>query len=506
MINFLKVKNHKGINEVTLNDLGHINVLCGKNNSGKTSILESVNSDKHVVFGKQIKQTDQEWLEEIFRPTAESLAKPHKSLTMPWFGDSIRKMIMKNTVWFLDEKDEIIKEFQIYLDENEYIKNNVEIFKLDNLIDKYFENIIKNHKQILINPKRNLESGVKIDFNQDIKPDGYGLLNRLFFLKNQDIKSDDHKTYQNILTAFEKITGHNLEITPDRHNNITLYFKLKDGANWITSDACGLGLSDTLIMITFSLDFEYNLIMIEEPENHLNPEIQKRFLSFIKKIKSRQFIMSTHSSIFLDPFIVDKIIYTEFDEYIKVKDETSKSEILYSLGYSVADNIVSDVIVLTEGPTDIPVLSTICNWMEFGENYNLKFWPLGGDIMQHLDLSVFAEMKKVIALVDSDPGSSVSRTRFIEKCRELGIKCHKLERYSIENYFTLEALQKVFPELSEIKVLNPDLKVDVQLGFGEDKSIKRRNRKIIEQMKIEDILETDLYKFCLEIRSICESK
>jgi AAA15 family ATPase/GTPase len=34
-------KPHKGITEnVILRDLGKINVICGKNNSGKTSILE----------------------------------------------------------------------------------------------------------------------------------------------------------------------------------------------------------------------------------------------------------------------------------------------------------------------------------------------------------------------------------------------------------------------------------------------------------------------------------
>lgn len=42
MFESLKLKEHKGITEVKLARLGHINVFCGKNNSGKTSLLEAI--------------------------------------------------------------------------------------------------------------------------------------------------------------------------------------------------------------------------------------------------------------------------------------------------------------------------------------------------------------------------------------------------------------------------------------------------------------------------------
>jgi predicted ATP-dependent endonuclease of OLD family len=82
-------------------------------------------------------------------------------------------------------------------------------------------------------------------------------------------------------------------------------------------------------MVTRSIISNASVIFIEEPENHLHPEIQKRFLSFIKSIKSKQFILSTHSSVFLDPFLVDKIFYVYYNGEVKVTDETSKSEMLY---------------------------------------------------------------------------------------------------------------------------------------------------------------------------------
>ena len=42
MMKEIKLKTYKGIKEVSVTSLGHINVICGKNNSGKSSILEAI--------------------------------------------------------------------------------------------------------------------------------------------------------------------------------------------------------------------------------------------------------------------------------------------------------------------------------------------------------------------------------------------------------------------------------------------------------------------------------
>ena len=55
-----------------------------------------------------------------------------------------------------------------------------------------------------------------------------------------------------------------------------------------------------------------SIICIEEPESHVHPEMQKKFLSFVKERKQKQFIFSTHSNIFIDPNIADKIFYSYF--------------------------------------------------------------------------------------------------------------------------------------------------------------------------------------------------
>ena len=262
-------------------------------------------------------------------------------------------------------------------------------------------------------------------------------------------------------------------------------------------------------MITFIIDFDYKFLFIEEPESHLHPEMQKKLLNFIRSVKSKQFIFSTHANTFLNANMVDRIFYLEFDTNVKIIDETSISKMLYNLGYSVVDNLVNDAVVLTEGPRDIPVILKIFEWLGVDNKYKISFWPLGGDIMASLDLSVFSERNNVFALVDNDPGSSAARTRFLRNCKNFNILCHKLNRYSLENYFTLDAIKECFQdkELEKITILKPDEKVDKQIGFfSKGKTIKIKNDKIINKMTLEDIRETDLYDFCLEIKENLKDK
>jgi len=254
------------------------------------------------------------------------------------------------------------------------------------------------------------------------------------------------------------------------------------------------------------MDGEESFVMIEEPENHIHPDMQRRLLKFINSVEDKQFFIATHSNVFLDPSYVDKTYYVKNEAAtIQLYDNTTKASILRDIGYSVVDNLVSDVIILTEGPSDKIVIEEVCRKMQFWSSYEIKCWPMAGDIMSQLDLSVFEEHignNKIIALIDHDNISKPFREDFKKMCKEYKIDCTQLERYAIENYIPLKVLKicKKFHVPDTITEIKPNEKLKEQIGFN----IKKSLRWLIRKTLLEDIEGTDLYKFCEKIRSIAE--
>jgi 5S rRNA maturation endonuclease (ribonuclease M5) len=277
---------------------------------------------------------------------------------------------------------------------------------------------------------------------------------------------------------------------------VELRFRRKGGA-WIQAADCGLGLQELLIILYFALASEHEVVLIEEPENHLHPEIQRRLIAFLREKTGKQFFLSTHSSVFLNTQFADRVFTCRMTDSVQVENATSRAVLLTELGYSIADNLVSDLVVLCEGPKDKPVLEEFFQKMGLTERYNIKVWPLGGDIMDQLDLSVFQETHKLIALLDQDPGSSAIRKRFQKKCEELKIPVTRLKRYALENYFSVAAIAAYMKGQmpAGITELAPDKPVADQLGF----EVKKNGGKIAKEMKLEDLKGTDLEEFLNQV-------
>ncbi|MEK3826388.1 AAA family ATPase [Paenibacillus sp. FSL K6-1558] len=502
MFTDIKIFTHKAIKEEKLEGLRKINVICGKNNSGKTSILEALTIEGKYFIGRKL--TDIERLKQLLQPMLDKSEIVDKLEVMESFETFLKDYgPSQPTIYESDIQNQSLEIMRGF-------KNGASLV-ISKILKDYLDKPAAKYKPIYIPAKRHLESKVSYDSLGSSLPNGEGLINRLFYLKSQDLNSKEYKKFEEISDVFQKITKSSFSIIPDQNNNLLLRFGTLETV-WIEADHSGMGLKDILVIICYSLDFEYNVILIEEPESHLHPEFQKNLLLFLSKARGKQFIISTHSSVFVNPYLVDKIFYSEIkDSSLVVSDQTYKAQILQNLGYSAVENIVSDVVILTEGPTDIPIYSKILEWDGVLHEYNIKFWPLGGDIMAYVDLDVFSERNNVIAIIDNDPGSSVARTRFARECEEKGIRCIRLERYSIENYFTIAALQKVLKDEmpSNLTTIRSDQSLDVQLGFAKDgkkrRSIKPLNRSIIKEMSQSDFKGTDLETFPFEVRELCEA-
>ncbi len=103
------------------------------------------------------------------------------------------------------------------------------------------------------------------------------------------------------------------------------------------------------------------LIAIEEPENHLHPKLQKKFVGAVKELvgSQKQVLLSTHS-----PFILDRVnlssIWFVYKDGLEGKVQNILSleginDVLLCLGVKPSDFLFANGILVVEGQTDVAI-------------------------------------------------------------------------------------------------------------------------------------------------------
>jgi predicted ATP-dependent endonuclease of OLD family len=118
------------------------------------------------------------------------------------------------------------------------------------------------------------------------------------------------------------------------------------------------------IFCVYGYDLKDGIMIIDEPESHIHPQIQKKFLNIIKEASEElnmQFVIVTHSSIMVDYSTVTNIFrfYKDSNNNTKVakpildKANQEESTLIRILTYTNSSKIFFvKKLILVEGPTD----------------------------------------------------------------------------------------------------------------------------------------------------------
>ena len=422
-ISYLCINNFKSIRELVIHEVDNALILVGKNNTGKTVVLDAIRAasgdykvtekdflqlEKNIVISMSVEFKEEDI--KIFHK--KGIVSKYKRFDL-WKKDFDSK--------FPSMKDNVIN-FKCIINKEGLIKYN-DGYKKNNL---YIQSILP--KTYLIDHTRNLEEIQNDVFSFYDKESMSDLRKNLCMFDKgrqcnqcfQCIGIINKKTPDE-LTIFEtarlmeyKLFHMNLNQFADKLNK---YFHingipsqdikyvidfnvdqlLKIDTKVYNSDRQTIGSIHTLSeglrsiyalsLLEAYIDEENvlpSIIMIEDPEIYLHPQLQKAASEILYRLsKKNQVIFSTHSPNMIFNFSTKQIKQVILDKefYTIVNERTNIDEILDNLGYNANDLLNVSFVFIVEGKQDsgrLPLLlekyySEICD--ETGKMQRIAIIP-----------------------------------------------------------------------------------------------------------------------------------
>ena len=312
---------------------------------------------------------------------------------------------------------------------------------------------------------------------------GVGLPAALLRLYNPE-----RKDYEESRQRWHKLQNFVREITNDRsatilvsHDSHEIAVKTAD-TDYLPLESLGTGLTELVILAAVVACNTGKIICIEEPEIHLHPALQARFIEYLLSDDANRFIVTTHSPTIINAPGVQVAHVSKkngVSSCQQLNGMVLARDLLDDLGVRASDLLQSNYVVWVEGPSDrIYVDYWIGKWAEEnsvhlveGIHYSIMLY--GGKLLNALDavpsdsneklISLFRINTHFCILMDSDKKSKNTRlgktkTRVIEECKQSGAMHWITWGSTIENYVPANVLA------ASIKTAHPSKRWNHDLG------------------------------------------
>lgn len=322
MLQSLEVRNYRNLRHLTIEKLGRVNLLLGKNNTGKTSVLEAVaihvNRGRFDVLLHFLEERGENYIHFESQGTKESadIVKTVNALfngyptQIPFeytieIGDEISKRTIIKYVWYTE----------IYLDKQNYPTKKIfsegEMLSNDALVGIE----IKSQGGSFFCPIQAVASFARGQTPLSVFIGGDALPNYQFVRTNHISRDDNSSLWDNILFKEEKEVIDALRLIESSIEDIAFrqerspervaVVKLKSIDGPIPLRSMGDGINRILTIILAMVNCRNGYFFIDEFENGLHYSVQEQLWEVIFNLAERlniQVFATTHSSDCINAF------------------------------------------------------------------------------------------------------------------------------------------------------------------------------------------------------------
>jgi AAA15 family ATPase/GTPase len=323
MLDTLYIKNYRNLKEIRINSLGRVNLFTGKNNTGKSTILEAI-----AIYASK---GDFNIINQILRERGESFTRIESNKdTLESNIKALASLFINRNVSF--KKDDIISIGTI---ENTLFGDEVIASKSVSLrFVKYFEEMQKDDNGDVIRRRVVLESeidrqlanyqiGIQIKYGDNsftlpLDEDrpfrfgyrGFSGKDSFQFIRTRNIDRESNgKLWDNItLTEKEKYVIDALKIIEPSTERIafieenprerTAVIKISDNSGVLPLRSMGDGINRVLTIILALVNSDNGFLLLDEFENGLHHTVQEQLWNIIFKLSqilNVQIFSTTHS-------------------------------------------------------------------------------------------------------------------------------------------------------------------------------------------------------------------
>lgn len=479
---------------VGIEEIKPLNVLIGRNNAGKSSLLDLLNfavdaeefvknksGFQQIIIGWEL---DEEIIQRNFNSNTRGGSIPgnHYSYGVGFIGKVFHLELTVDRGSYTGRLA-LMGQYTSFKNEDFPVEHKQHWDK----VAKYIANQLSTIKVLRLGAERNIVPEIE-EKKQSLSSNGDGatnIINNFINLSTLDSKLVEDKllSYLNDIiypdAVFSDIVVQQVEYEKDLFK-WEIFLEEEGEKGRIPLSKSGSGLKTIiLVLIQFLLmPVLYNkqpseiIFALEELENNLHPSLQRRLFSFIYNwgVKNNTTVfLTTHSHIPINMFSgiknasivhlrnIDNTIVPKVT--LNFQDNTS---ILQDLDVKASDLLQSNGIIWVEGPTDRMYLNKWIHIFTDGElkegvQYQIVYY--GGRLLSHFSAESEIEQGELINIlltnrncaivIDSDKRArntviNATKKRILEEFEKIGAFAWITKGKEIENYIPQKAIEDLY--------------------------------------------------------------